>query len=116
VGSWDTASPYIVATGQEVMPMGGFSGTVPEPTLAKVQGLVHSGQLRFFLIDATGGGAGGGFALGNRGAGAGAGAAATIDSWVQSACATVPAADYQSAGTGTNAGGLGAAETLYECS
>ena len=55
VGSWDTAAPYIVATGQEVMPMGGFSGTVPEPTLAKVQDLVRTGQLRFFLIDGTGG-------------------------------------------------------------
>jgi 4-amino-4-deoxy-L-arabinose transferase-like glycosyltransferase len=31
VGSWDTAAPYIVATGQEVMPMGGFSGTGPGP-------------------------------------------------------------------------------------
>ena len=34
VSSWSEASPYILATGQEVMPMGGFSGTVPAPTLA----------------------------------------------------------------------------------
>jgi 4-amino-4-deoxy-L-arabinose transferase-like glycosyltransferase len=51
VSSWSQAAPYIVATGQEVMPMGGFSGTVPEPTLAKVQALVRTGQLRFFLLD-----------------------------------------------------------------
>jgi hypothetical protein len=109
------------------MPMGGFSGTVPEPTLATVQNLVRTGQLRFFLIDGTGGGAGAvaGFALG----GHGAGAAATIDSWVQSSCSTVPAANYQAvpgtAGSGLgglgNAGALGAggpgaaAQTLYVC-
>ena len=120
VGSWDTAAPYIVATGQEVMPMGGFSGTVPEPTLAKVQDLVRTGQLRFFLIDGTGGtGAVAGFAPGGRG-----GTAAAVDSWVQSACSAVPAADYQAAaGTaGRGLGGLGAsggfgaaAGTLYAC-
>jgi 4-amino-4-deoxy-L-arabinose transferase-like glycosyltransferase len=121
VGSWDTAAPYIVATGQEVMPIGGFSGTVPEPTLAKVQGLVSDGQLRFFLIDAAnaagaGGGPAAGFAIGGRGT-----AASTIDSWVQSACATVPAADYQAAtgSAGTTVGGFGglgtAGTTLYEC-
>jgi 4-amino-4-deoxy-L-arabinose transferase-like glycosyltransferase len=116
VESWDTAAPYIVATGQEVMPMGGFSGTVPEPTLAKVQDLVRSGQLRFFLIDGTGVGVGGvaGFAQGGRGA-----AAATIIAWVESgACAAVPATDYQ-ATTGTVGGGLGGpgpvGASLYEC-
>ena len=148
VGSWDTAAPYIVATGQEVMPMGGFSGTVPEPTLAKVQNLVRTGQLRFFLIAGVGKGpvaepagsvaepAGSvtepvgpaepagepsaakpgassvpGFGLGGRGA-----AEATIDAWVESACSTVPAADYQPT-TGTPGSGPGAtgAGTLYEC-
>jgi hypothetical protein len=104
VGSWDTAAPYIVATGQEVMPMGGFSGTVPEPTLAKVQELVRTGQLRFFLVADT---------------------AATIDAWVQSACAAVPAADYQAAadtpgsglgGPGAGGGtGTGTVGALYAC-
>ena len=111
VGSWDTAAPFIVATGQEVMPMGGFSGTVPEPTLAKVQDLVRTGQLRFFLIgdnDAAGGGPVAGFAPGGRGA-----VAATIDDWVESACATVPASDYQA--TGTVGGPGGTVGTLYEC-
>jgi hypothetical protein len=35
--SWSQASPYILATGQEVLPMGGFSGLVPEPALARVR-------------------------------------------------------------------------------
>jgi len=56
VASWEEASPYILATGQEVMPMGGFSGTVPSPTLAAVKQLVRTGQLRFFLIGGTGAG------------------------------------------------------------
>ena len=117
VESWDTAAPYIVATGQEVMPMGGFSGTVPEPTLAKVQDLVRTGQLRFFLIDGTGADGAGvaGFALG----GLGGAAAATIVAWVESgACAAVPATDYQTT-AGTAGGGLGGpgpvGATLYEC-
>jgi len=115
VGSWDTAAPYIVATGQEVMPMGGFSGTVPEPSLTRVEGLVRTGQLRFFLIEgaASGAGGGAGFAGGGRG-----NATATIDSWVESACAAVPAADYETA-TGTTgpggAFGAVAAQSLYAC-
>jgi 4-amino-4-deoxy-L-arabinose transferase-like glycosyltransferase len=120
VGSWDSAAPYIVATGQEVLPMGGFSGTVPEPTLVRVQDLVRTGQLRFFLIDGAGAGPAAGFALGGRG-----GTAATIDAWVTSACATVPASDYQTVYPGTTDGGgagvsgtgafYATGGTLYEC-
>jgi 4-amino-4-deoxy-L-arabinose transferase-like glycosyltransferase len=50
VTSWSQAAPYIEATGQEVLPMGGFSGTVPSPTLAHIQDLVRTGQLRYFLL------------------------------------------------------------------
>jgi len=50
VTSWSQAAPYIEATGQEVLPMGGFSGTVPSPTLARIQELVGTGQLRYFLL------------------------------------------------------------------
>jgi 4-amino-4-deoxy-L-arabinose transferase-like glycosyltransferase len=103
VSSWTDASPYIEATGQEVMPMGGFSGSVPEPTLARVKQLVKTGQLKFFLLNGSGGGPGGGAPGGGRGA-----TASTIESWVQSNCQTVPARDY--AGSSTSAG------TLYACS
>jgi hypothetical protein len=105
VESWETASPYILATGQEVMPMGGFSGTVPSPTLAAVQHLVRTGQLRFFLISGTGTGTGAGFAGGGGGS-----TSATIDAWVQSACKAVPATDY--ATTTASAGD----QSLYACS
>jgi hypothetical protein len=105
VGSWEEASPYILATGQEVMPMGGFSGTVPSPTLSAVKDLVRTGQLRFFLISGTGAGAGFGSGGGST--------AATIDAWVESACKAVPATDYASAtATSTASAGQGA---LYAC-
>jgi len=97
VQSWNEASAYILATGQEVLPMGGFSGSVPEPTLARVRQLVAAGQLRFFLLGATGGGPGGG-----------GGTAAQIAAWVESACSAVPAQDYGAA-SGAGAG------TLYRC-
>jgi len=105
VGSWEEASPYILATGQEVMPMGGFSGTVPSPTLSAVKDLVRTGQLRFFLISGTGAGAGFGSGRGST--------AATIDAWVESACKAVPATDYASTtATSTASAGVGA---LYAC-
>jgi hypothetical protein len=97
VSSWEDASPYIEATGQEVMPMGGFSGSVPEPTLARVQQLVTTGQLKFFLLSGTGG----------FGRGGGSSTVSTIESWVEKTCSTVPATDY-GGGTGTG--------TLYACS
>jgi len=80
--------------------MGGFSGTVPSPTLAAVQHLVSTGQLRFFLISGTGGG--GGFG------GGGGSAVTTIDSWVESACKVVPATAY--AGSAATTTG-----SLYAC-
>jgi hypothetical protein len=103
VQSWSEASAYILVTGQEVMPMGGFSGSVPEPTLARVRQLVATGQLRFFLLGGTGGGFGGGAGRG------GGGAAAQVASWVESSCATVPGQDY-----GATSGAAGS-ETLYVC-
>jgi hypothetical protein len=102
VQSWTEASAYILATGQEVMPMGGFSGSVPEPTLARVRQLVAAGQLRFFLLGSAGAGS-----VGGRGGGA---ALTRIAGWVRSACAVVPSGDY---GPGT--GGASGAGTLYDC-
>ena len=50
VQSWLQASPYILATGQEVLPIGGFTGQALHPTPARIQQLVSSGQLRFFQL------------------------------------------------------------------
>ena len=82
--------------------MGGFSGTVPSPTLSAVQHLVRTGQLKFFLISGTG--TGGGFG------GGGGSTTTTIDAWVESACKVVPATDYATT-TATST-----ADSLYACS
>ncbi len=120
VQSWPSAAPYILTTGQEVLTMGGFSGSVPEPTLTQVQQLVSSGQLRFFMLG------GSGFGLGvARGGGSDAQA---IASWVETSCTKVHANDYRarsgtapiasagSAGAPASFGGAdGGSGTLYEC-
>jgi hypothetical protein len=121
VQSWSQASPYILATGQEVMPMGGFSGTVPQPTLTQVKKLVTDKKLRFFLLDSAGQGPG--VARG----GQTSTTVAAIESWVRDACTEIPAADYGaassaapssgngSAGPGGFGGSGGETGTLYQC-
>jgi len=122
--SWSTAAPYIEATGQKVLPMGGFSGSVPEPTLAAFKQLVQSGQLKFVMV-----GSGGGFGGGALGGGTGTSTVSSITTWVESACTTVPAADYGGTASSTTSGSAGSAGggsfqpgggggtgTLYQCS
>ncbi|NMO88659.1 glycosyltransferase family 39 protein [Actinomycetospora sp. TBRC 11914] len=48
VGSMPAAG-YQLASGSPVMPLGGFNGTDPSPTLAQFQALVASGQVHYFL-------------------------------------------------------------------
>lgn len=43
------AAGYQLASGAPVMPLGGFNGTDPSPTLAQFQALVASGQVHYFL-------------------------------------------------------------------
>jgi len=94
--SWSTAAPYIMATGRPYLPMGGFSGDVPQPTLAAVQGLVARGELRYFLLPVSG--AGPDLAFGRAG---GTAAVTEIADWVRASCAET---------------GVGAAtESVYRC-
>lgn len=106
--SWRTAGTYIQATGAEFMPMGGFDGSMPTPTLARVKSLVHAGKLRYFLL--------GGGRVGGPGARSG-GSVTGITAWVTGTCARVPAADYDAGGSGSAASGaFGAGRTiLYRC-
>jgi 4-amino-4-deoxy-L-arabinose transferase-like glycosyltransferase len=94
---WTSAAPYILATGQQVLPMGGFSGSVPEPTLARVQQLVATGKLKYFLLGGGGGFGGGGLRGGSTSS------TSQIDTWVQSACHPIQVSGADSAGT------------LYQC-
>jgi hypothetical protein len=114
--SWSAASPFILATGEEVLPMGGFSGSAPSPTLAEFQQLVGKGELRYVLLgtDRRGGGGGGG----GGGESAGATTTAQIQSWVQSACAQVPTTDVLGttpAGGGRADDGGVTGQQLYLC-
>ncbi len=106
VTSWTEASRFILATGQEAMPLGGFSGTVRTPTLARVQDLVATGQLRFFWFGWFGG-------AGTGGADQTAGTVGQIVSWVRSTCAAVPAAAYGN--PPDDFGGAFGGSVLYEC-
>jgi 4-amino-4-deoxy-L-arabinose transferase-like glycosyltransferase len=45
-----TAAVYILATGEEFLPIGGVIGLVPSPSLARLEHLVATGQLHFFVI------------------------------------------------------------------
>jgi len=49
---WSVASPYILATGAEVLPMGGFTDQVPSPSLPALERNIASGRLRYVLLGA----------------------------------------------------------------
>jgi 4-amino-4-deoxy-L-arabinose transferase-like glycosyltransferase len=106
----NAAEPYILATGATVMPMGGFSGSVPTPTLAQVRKLVAAGRLHYVLLSGQGG-----FSRGGSGT-----ALEAVRSWVRSSCTAVPATAYggtESAAAGGSAGtdAAGGTGTLYHC-
>ncbi|MFI9271449.1 ArnT family glycosyltransferase [Kitasatospora sp. NPDC052896] len=123
VDNWSSASPYILATGDTVLPMGGFSGSVPQPSLSGFTTMVHAGQVRFVLVQ---GGRGMSALFGG---GAGDGSVTQIDSWVKQNCTEVPSTSYgvnppPSQAGGTRSPGLAglagmfggsATGTLYGC-
>jgi 4-amino-4-deoxy-L-arabinose transferase-like glycosyltransferase len=87
--SWNSAGSFIAATGRPYMPMGGFGGNIPSPSLAKAQALVRSGELHYFMLGAEG------FGGGRRDGGTGTqSTVAQITAWVESTCAEVPSTDY----------------------
>jgi 4-amino-4-deoxy-L-arabinose transferase-like glycosyltransferase len=47
------AAPFIWASGREVVPIGGFTGTIPAPTLATLQDLIRTGFVATFLQSPT---------------------------------------------------------------
>ncbi|MET9327927.1 glycosyltransferase family 39 protein [Tsukamurella sp. NPDC003166] len=71
VGANSAAGPQL-ATGRPVMPIGGFNGTDPSPTLAQFQKYVADGRIHYFLAESGGFGFGGG-----------SGTAAEIRAWVE---------------------------------
>jgi len=82
------AAGYQLATEASVMPIGGFNGTDPSPTLEQFQAYVQQGQIHYFIASGGMGGAGG----------SGESTASAITAWVE--------ANY----TATTAGGT----TVYD--
>ncbi len=89
IGS-NEAAGYQLATGKSVMPIGGFNGTDPSPTLAQFEKLVQEGKIHYFIAGGSFGGGGGfpgGGGAGGGGAGGASGTSSTssqITSWVES--------------------------------
>lgn len=48
------AAPFILATGEEILPIGGFQGGIPAPTLGQLRRYISSGEARAFLIPRAG--------------------------------------------------------------
>ncbi|MGW2572411.1 ArnT family glycosyltransferase [Streptomyces sp. NPDC001537] len=118
--SWNGASPYILAKGADVLPLGGFTGQVPFPTQSQFQQLVNSGKLKYVLV--SGGSRGMGAMFGN--SAAGTTSTTQITKWVESTCTVVPASAYggtQSSAAAANGfpgpgrGETGATQKLYQC-
>jgi len=43
------AAPFIYDSGQEVLPIGGYSGTVPEPSLGRLQAMIARGDFHLVI-------------------------------------------------------------------
>jgi hypothetical protein len=110
--SWNAASPYILATGAPILPMGGFSGQAPFPTLHQFQQLVSTGQVRQVLLS-------GGFdifRLFRGGAGTPPETPVTaITSWVRQHCTMALSAPGTTAGPGTAGRPTTGGGSLYTC-
>jgi 4-amino-4-deoxy-L-arabinose transferase-like glycosyltransferase len=74
----NNAAGYQLATERSVMPIGGFNGNDPSPTLAEFQQLVADGKIHYFI-------AGGGFGPGS----GGSDGPASISSWVTASFGSV---------------------------
>ncbi|BAH53084.1 ArnT family glycosyltransferase [Rhodococcus opacus] len=70
IGS-NSASGYQLATEDPVMPIGGFNGSDPSPTIEQFQQYVADGRIHYFISGGRGGGMGGD------------GTASEISTWVQ---------------------------------
>ena len=47
------AAPLIFATGQEVLPIGGYTGTIPEPSVSELRSMVAAGTFHLVVTAAT---------------------------------------------------------------
>ena len=50
-----SAAPFITATGEKILPIGGFDGQDPAPTLDQFKSFIASGELKYVLVGGGGG-------------------------------------------------------------
>jgi len=87
-----TAAPYITKTGENILPIGGFDGADPSPTLAQIKSFVAGGQLKYVLIGGQGQGQGMGNGGGPNSGGSGSANSVgsangnSIQTWVEANC------------------------------
>ncbi|MFE6085595.1 ArnT family glycosyltransferase [Streptomyces virginiae] len=84
IGSQNAAS-YQLASGAPVMPIGGFNGSDPSPTLEQFQQYVRDGKIHWFIgqgtsTDTAEGGMGG---MGGGRGGPGGGTSSAIETWIK---------------------------------
>ncbi|MFJ3958632.1 ArnT family glycosyltransferase [Arthrobacter sp. NPDC090010] len=84
-GAQEAAGIITGSGGQSVLPVGGFSGNDPVPTVEQFKALVSSGALKYVLL--SGSGMGGGMGGGQQSSGT----SSEIRSWVQENCTAVTA-------------------------
>jgi 4-amino-4-deoxy-L-arabinose transferase-like glycosyltransferase len=53
VPKWGDASAYILSANASILPMGGFTGQVPFPTLGEFRHLIGSGELHYVIVRHT---------------------------------------------------------------
>ncbi|MFD3696635.1 ArnT family glycosyltransferase [Streptomyces sp. NPDC058646] len=88
-GSQNAAS-YQLVSGEPVMPVGGFNGSDPSPTLEQFKEYVATGRIHYFIgrggSDGESGRAGGSAAVMRQGGGPGGGTSSAIETWVKENC------------------------------
>lgn len=129
-----SASPYILATGQPVAALGGFSGSDPILTTEQLADMIERGDVRYFLVPtaAQQGAMGEEFAAmagmqptaNDTGTNTDAAPAAAANfgpggqsentSWVNAHCSPVPVAEWQSAEVDESEGPMGM-NSLFDC-
>ena len=80
-----SAASYTTATGENVLPVGGFDGQDPTPTLSKFTAMVRAGEIRYVLMGGNGGGRNGETQADSK-----------ISTWVSSHCSVDAAAPISS--------------------
>jgi 4-amino-4-deoxy-L-arabinose transferase-like glycosyltransferase len=91
VSGSQSAAPIILATGQAVMAMGGFTGSDPSPTLAQFVAMVKAGEVHYVLVGGNGGG----------GPASGSSTTSAIDAWAVAHGSKVPASAIGGTTSGT---------------